>query len=182
MRKFVLSIALVALSWNSAPPAVANVILYQTSFDTDTTTTAQTLSSYPAFSYSGGSAREARVTDGVLQLAPQGAGLNQTMERVGFSGDLVITADLGMTPGGPDMNTGLRIGGNNILFHPGYPGGAFRVEGPGGFSNQNMGFDPAGGDTLHHIVVSITPPTGDFAVQLIDALQPEDVPGRPYRC
>ena len=27
----------VGLGWSSAPPAVANVILYQTSFDTDTT-------------------------------------------------------------------------------------------------------------------------------------------------
>jgi hypothetical protein len=41
------------------------------------------------------------------------------------------------TPSSPNM------GDNFILFHPGYAGGALRVEGPGAFGNTDVGFTPA---------------------------------------
>ena len=60
-------------------------VLFQETFDTDTATTAQTLSTYPAFGLSG--TGDAIVTGGVLELT----GLNTTQRfrtNAGFAGDL----------------------------------------------------------------------------------------------
>jgi len=50
---------------------------------------------------------------------------------------------------------GLRLSQNNIVFHPGYPGGAVRVEGPGGFANQNFPTGTPDTDIFHTMRVII---------------------------
>jgi len=93
----------------------------------------------------------------------------------GQAGDLLIGADIGSTPGSGNTNVGLRIGGNNIVFHPSYSGGALRVEGPGGFGNTNVGFDPAGGGVMHHMEVAVNAATGLFTVALQNGANPGNV-------
>lgn len=93
----------------------------------------------------------------------------------GQAGDLLIGADIGSSPGSGNTNVGLRIGGNNIVFHPGYGGGALRVDGTGGFGNQNVGFTPAGGGVLHHMEVAVNAATGQFTLALRDGSNPNNV-------
>jgi len=54
-----------------------------------------------------------------------------------------------------DWNIGLRLSQNSIVFHPGYPNGGIRVEGPGGFGNQNAPTGTPDPDIFHTIRVVI---------------------------
>jgi len=45
---------------------------------------------------------------------------------------------------------GVQLNRNVIKFHPNMNQGDLRVEGPGGFPNQQMGFTPAGWSNSHH--------------------------------
>jgi hypothetical protein len=69
----------------------------------------------------------------------------------------------------------LKLGANVINFHPGYngPPGAFRVDGPGGGANQDMGFVPALG-VLHHVEI-LSSPSGLFNIKVTDGTNPATV-------
>ncbi len=96
-------------------------------------------------------------------MSPTGDG-ETVFDVAGDPGDLFITAEIGTNA----VSVGLSIGDNRIVFHPGFPGGAFRVEGPGGFGNQDMGFTPAV-NTMHKIKVSITAASKVVKVEVLDA-------------
>lgn len=68
------------------------------------------------------------------------------------------------TPSSPNLSSG--TGNNLIVFHPGFAGSAVRVEGPGGFGNQNLGFTLAQG-VLHRLAVQ-TDGAGTFQFILTD--------------
>jgi hypothetical protein len=60
------------------------------------------------------------------------------------------------------------------VFHPGFAaGGAFRVQGNGGFGNTNMGFVPANG-ALHQFEVHSFP-SGLVNIKVTDGLNPANV-------
>lgn len=110
--------------------------------------------------------------DGRLEM--QGAGTN-TLTYPGHAGNLLISGKVGASPGSSSTNVGIRVGGNNMVFHPNYSvtPGAFRVEGSGGFGNQDMGFTPAGG-SLHTMDVAVDAATGRFTVAVTDANNPNN--------
>jgi hypothetical protein len=133
-------------------------------------------------------------TDGILQV---GSGDYPYYQAFGVTpdpfptGELIIKLDMGWDGsindppvgvgfGGCGMRLGTKIevGGatgslNNIGFHPGYPGGALRVEGPGGFSGANMGWTPQPG-VLNHMEIDSFP-DGTFNVQVVDGTNPANV-------
>ncbi|MFW6163761.1 MAG: LamG-like jellyroll fold domain-containing protein [Planctomycetota bacterium] len=157
----------------AAPAAQARVFLWET-FDTDTTSTADTQATYPNLTFTGGGTI---VADGGL-LKMSGTFTQQNaLSPSGYPGDLVIQAQVGTDPGGGATNQGLRIDGNRLVFHPGYTPipGALRVEGPGGFGNQDMGFVPAGGGVLHDWQASLDAATGNVQIQVTDGLDPSHV-------
>ena len=67
----------------------------------------------------------------------------------------VYSLDVGVPAGASagSFNVGLVFGGYRAQFHPGYSGGAFRMEGGFTTANQNMGFSPKMG-VLHHMDVT----------------------------
>lgn len=69
----------------------------------------------------------------------------------------VYSLDVGIPTGAGygNYNVGMRFGDYYAIFHPGYPQGAFRMEGGYSIGNQNMGYTPAA-DTLHHMEVTTT--------------------------
>ena len=69
--------------------------------------------------------------------------------------------------------TGLRLGNNVLGFHPGYPGGALRVEGPGGFGGTDMGWTSALGVLNHAEIHSF--PSGLFTIKITDGTNPANV-------
>jgi len=106
------------------------------------------------------------------------------------TGEVVIKVDMGWNgadnepPVAPGFGAaGLRLGRfedtldseNTVLFHPGYEPtpGAFRVEGEGGFPNQDMGFIPAVG-VLHHVEIHSFP-DGLFNIKVTDGLNPANI-------
>jgi hypothetical protein len=93
------------------------------------------------------------------------------------TGEIVIKVDLGWNNqglGNGEGGCGLRLGQfedtleneNSLVFHPGYPGGALRVEGDGGFGNSDMGWSPAPG-VMHHLEIHSFP-NGLFNLKLTD--------------
>ena len=117
-------------------------------------------------------------TGGQLQM--QGPGTN-ILTYPGHTGDLLISGKVGSSPGSGNTNVGIRIGENNFVFHPNYfpiPG-AFRVEGPGAISNQNMGFVPAGGP-LHDMEIAVEAATGKFTIAVTDAGNPNNIYVRTF--
>ena len=148
-------------------------VLFQETFDTDTTTTAETLAAYPAFTFTG--TGTAAVAGGVLSLSGTNT-TNSLITAAGFAGDLLIQLQVAKNPGGGNANVGLMIGGNRLAFHPGYGGGAFRVEGNGGFGNQNMGFNPPGGaGVFSQMEVVVNATTKQFTIAVPNASNPEQV-------
>lgn len=176
MKKLQLVAIAIAHLFACVPCCQAGLIFSET-FDSDTSTTSQTLSAYPGFSFVGGTLNQVQVVGGILALSMQPAGGLQQFVTTGFAGDLQIDLDLGKDPGGEFFYTGLRVGDNEMLFHPGtsspFPAGAFRVNGPGGFGNQSMGFVPAA-STLHHMQVSILEATGEFSITVTDGDNPSN--------
>lgn len=116
------------------------------------------------------------VTGGMLFLRFGGSnlGLSATIDASGFAGPIEITAELGggdgVTSAPCGYNTGLVIGDNTIVFHPGCElngvRGHLRIDGPGGFSNQDVGWVPAE-NVLHRLVV-VSDGTGNFTGTLTD--------------
>jgi hypothetical protein len=138
------------------------------SFDVDTDARAL----YPDFTatLNGG---HAVVANGVLELAAQhDSNTVQTMLTDGVAGVFQLSALVGADNSNGDYSVGLTIGDNNVVFHPGYTGGALRVEGPGGFGNTNVGFTPANG-VLHRMQVDADA-AGNFSITLIDGTDPSN--------
>jgi hypothetical protein len=104
------------------------------------------------------------------------------------TGEIVIKLDIGwdgsefVPPIGPGYGgCGIRLGQfentteseNTVLFHPGYPAGAFRVDGDGGYPNQDMGWSPAPG-VMHHMEIHSFP-DGLFNITVTDGTDPAKV-------
>src|SRR5690242_18446482 len=103
------------------------------------------------------------------------------------TGEIIIKLDMGwdgsinVPVNGPGFGgVGIRLGAksapdsiNNVGFHPVYPGGALRVEGPGGFANTNMGWTPQRG-VLNHMEIDSFP-DGTFNIKVVDGTNPANV-------
>lgn len=133
---------------------------------------------YPEFTaaLNGGSA----VVDasGFLQLIGTGAGEDMSFTvpiSPSPTDEITIFAQIGASNSNGNYNVGMVVGGNQLVFHPGYGAipGAFRIQGPGGFGNTSMGFVPANG-SLHLFEVHSFP-NGDFNIQVTDADNPANV-------
>lgn len=166
-----------------AVPSGANAtVLFSETFDTDTASTAATLAQYTDFALSGANAATSVVVSGgVLQIGPRSAGSapTQVFGVGGYAGNLKITADLTNMPGGDGINVGISIGANNIVFHPGlvagnFPQGSYRVDGPGGSLNEDMGFVPTIA-ALNHIEITIVEATGVFDITITDGVNAGNV-------
>jgi len=148
-------------------------IVFQESFNTDTASTAQTVATYTNMTLQG--AGTVVVTGGVLRM--NGTPLTHSLvTAAGYPGNLLITQLVGKNPGGGGSNVGLRVGGNRIVFHPGYMTlpGAFRVEGSGGFGNTSMGFTPPG-NVLNTMEAFVRGNTGQFLVAVPNYGNPDQV-------
>jgi hypothetical protein len=95
-------------------------------------------------------------------------------------GGVKIQIDMGWDGGGvtpPGFGSAaLKLGANVLAFHPGFggpPAGAFRIEGPGGFGNQDMGFVPTIGVLNHVEILSL--PSGQFNIKVTDGTNPANV-------
>jgi len=94
--------------------------------------------------------------------------------------EIVINLDMGWNGQDNDPpvgvgfgGTGLRLGNNLFGFHPGYPSSPFRIEGPGGYGNTNIGWTAALG-VLNHVEVHSFP-SGLFTIKLTDGTNPANV-------
>jgi hypothetical protein len=133
---------------------------------------------YPKFKATGDQTRTIDAT-GVLRL---GAGSVPaanffTVTPTGYAPgtELVINIDMGFEGLAGQGGSALRLGDNTIVFHPGYngPAGAFRVEGPGGFGNSNMGWVPAL-SVLHQVEIHSFS-NGLFTIKITDGLNPANI-------
>lgn len=90
------------------------------------------------------------ITSGSFSLATDTLVRVRAGALTGTGGWFNVALFLGTgTPANPNP------GDNFILFHPGYAGGALRVEGPGAFGNTNVGFTPAiGAGNLYTLEVT----------------------------
>lgn len=116
----------------------AAAVLYQQNFDTDTTSLTETLSIYR---FSNGGISNAVVQSSQALLTPPGS--QSSLDFGTFMGNVVVSFDTTIQGSPGQINVGLRVGDNNYIFHPGYPSGAFRIDGPGGHSNVDIGFTPS---------------------------------------
>lgn len=153
------------------------ITLFLETFDTDAVDTAAFEAAYPAFTVGGDPAIPVSVSGGQAVMANTGASnLFANATVAGIGGDVTYSLDIGASNSNGSYNVGFQLGANRIVFHPGFPsGGAFRVEGPNGFGNQDMGFVPANG-TLHHLEVVQNATSGLFELTLTDG----DVPTNIY--
>ncbi len=117
-------------------PAQAATLFART-FDTDTGTPALTLSTYDL------TTNNASPTVSGMQLIIPAAGGQASVDFGSFVGDLTIAFDTTIEGNSGSINVGLRVGDNTFVFHPGYATGAFRIDGPGGHANADMGFTPS---------------------------------------
>jgi hypothetical protein len=160
-----LTLALVAL----APVAQAQV-LRDLTFDTDAANVVAVTAQYGLTNAFGLSAASA--SGGQLRISP--AGGQGAMDFGAFAGDLTISFDASISAlSGPgSINVGLRVGGNNIVFHPGFGGGAFRIDGVIG--NTDMGFTPNVA-VLNHFRVDIDAAARTFAISITDGANSNNV-------
>jgi hypothetical protein len=162
----ILFLAFIALSLTTR--AESTTISYD--FSTDATQ-GNIVTLYPAWKLipaNGADNETASVTGGQLRLGGDQADGTLFQLLTVPVGAFTIDVDLGAFPNGAgSTNIGVQIGENNIVFHPGYPSTALRVEGDGGFGNTNVGFTLAA-EILHHLTI-----TGDglglYTVTLTDA-------------
>jgi hypothetical protein len=106
------------------------------------------------------------------------------------TGEIIITVDMGWNGIDNDPPVGIGFGGTGLRlgdkivsghveseslfgFHPGYPGGALRVEGPGGFGSTDMGFT-TGLSVLDHVEIHSFP-SGLFTIKITDGANPANV-------
>ncbi len=158
----------------SALHARAVTLAYTENFQ-NPANSADAAASYPAFTtaLNGGSAV---VTNGVLTMSA-----NTESDQIftvsispAASGEITIFGQVGAGNSNGSYNVGMVVGENRIVFHPGFvAGGAFRVEGPNGFGNTNMGYVPANG-LLHQFEIHSFP-SGLFTIKVTDAANPANV-------
>ncbi len=124
---------------------------------------------YPAWRFipAGGNSTVS-VTGGQLRLGGDSSTSTGFQFMTASTDEFTLDVDLGAFPGDYCYNVGIQIGVNNIVFHPGYPGTALRVEGTGGFSNTDIGFTLAA-EILHPFRLS-GDGLGNFTITLTDAL------------
>lgn len=132
---------------------------------------------YPAFTTTGALSRSVDA-GGILRLGAGGVPASTfTTVTPSFApaSALLIKIDMGFDGPAGSGAAALKLGANVINFHPGYngPPGAFRVDGPGGGSNQDMGFVPTLG-VLHHVEI-LSSPSGLFNVKVTDGANPTNV-------
>ena len=128
---------------------------------------------YPALGQRELGGGKAFVQGGTLVLAPPTSGANMYVNHPGLSGAGTISTRAGADDSGGSFNVGLRIGDNQVVFHPGFGGGGLRVEGPGGFGNMDVGFKPANG-VLHELRVD-SDGAGLFDITFTDGANPANV-------
>jgi len=165
---------------SAVPVHAGNVSLpFFEPFNTDT---ADAIATYPEFTRSG-EAVTPTVVGGVLQM-PFGSLGHQPNYSFNVTpnptptAEIVIKIDMGNTSGGGQGSAQLLLGNNKIVFHPNFDAGgsiqgAFRVEGPGGFPNTAVSFNPANA-VLHHMEVHSFP-SGLFQITLTDGNNPSNV-------
>jgi len=174
-RRFLTTLAVVSMPLALSSQAHA-ITLFLETFDTDAPNSGAFESAYPAFSVGGDAGVPVSASGGQAVIVNNGVGnlfANATVS--GFSGDVTYSLDIGASNSNGSYNVGFQLGDNRIVFHPGFAsGGAFRVEGPGGFGNQNMGFVPANG-TLHHLEVVQNSASGLFELTLTDGDNPANI-------
>lgn len=153
---------------------VSGNTLFFEGFDLNVNSKLQFSNAYADFTQSLGASKTLDVAGGVARLGGDGTdGRFLVSGLTPAVGQLKITADIGATLSNGNYNVGLTIGGNNIVFHPGLAGSAFRVDGAGGFGNTNIGFTLAN-NVLHHLEV-LESASGLFQITLIDGLNPGNV-------
>lgn len=172
MKIFVATICAVFFSVGIA---LADTTMLFESFEQDADNPAEVADFYPAWEFIPQNVYDqanVRVVDGVLRL--QGSWNQPTRFALTDSpqGAFSFSADVGTEPGHYCVNVGVEVGQNEIVFHPGYPGTALRVEGPGGFSNRNLGFTLAPA-TLHQFTLAHDG-EGLFEITLTDAYNAEN--------
>ncbi|MEX0321457.1 MAG: PEP-CTERM sorting domain-containing protein [Puniceicoccaceae bacterium] len=155
--------------------------MYTETFSPDTGLQADTSGAsfvnYPEWTFSGsGSAQVDLVgelvlsTSGGYNLGTVSSNYLTGLSQFDLSTPLVVSAEIGSREGNPgSFNSALIVGNIRFLFHPGYGGGAHRVQYvsgssvPGGInSNTNMGFTPGVGDNFTPITVTVTEVGSDY--------------------
>lgn len=126
------------------------------------------VSRYGRFQYESQVGASAEVSGGILSIHGNRGGdgdqsLSITAQRLFNRRELPKRFSIETAIGGQSIATGtwhvgLAVGKLRILFHPGYSGGAFRVEQTGSraelIANTNMGFTPAG-EALHGMTIDV---------------------------
>jgi hypothetical protein len=166
-------VALYAIRSDAGPVSLP----YSQSFSTPSTD-ASFSTNYPAFTTTGVLTRTVDAS-GILRLGSGTGNPATTWASVTPApvpaGGILINVDMGYDGGPGTGSTSLVLGANVINFHPGYngPPGAFRVDGPGGGPNQDMGWVPALG-VLHHVEI-LSSPSGLFNIKVTDGSNPANV-------
>ena len=155
----VLAIVAIAGFFFGAPARAVD--LFTLSFDIDTGDTALTLSTY------GLNSSITSVTVAGGQLVVGAGGAQSSVDFGSFVGDLTIGFDTTVVGSAGSINVGLRMGDNTFLFHPGYPTGAFRIDGPGGHPNSDMGFTPSFDPS--RFTVGVNASTGVATIDIVNS-------------
>jgi hypothetical protein len=133
-----------------------------------TAPSANAAADYPAFTLSGSGSANVSAS-GVLNLVGSGATIDPAFTvtpNAAPTNEVIITADISAVDSFGNFNVGLIVGQNFIVFHPGYSGGAFRVDGIGGYGNTNMNFTPLNNILYRFEVHSF--PDGLFTISVTD--------------
>jgi len=156
---------------------VSGTTKFFNAFDLDVANSTQFSNANPDFTLNLPANKTLDVAGGIARIGGDNTINGATVVVPGFTATalepLRITADVGATNSSGNYNVGLNIGQNNIVFHPGFGGGAFRVEGPGGFGNTNIGFTPAN-NVLHHLEV-VEGVNGLFQITFTDGANSSNV-------
>lgn len=89
-----------------------------------------------------------------------------------LQGDAVIEFDARYTGPGGWLGLGISVGNNNLLFCPNYPTGCFRIEGPGGFGNSDIGFTPS--SAWNHVRVAVDASEKTIEFRITDGVMPSN--------
>lgn len=163
MKSFEITAILLSVALTSASSISSATVVYQQSFSANTATIATTMAQY-GLSDNGLSFAEAQ--SGILRIGGVG-GETHSADIGAFAGDLTIGYATTVVGGNGSGNTGFRIGDNYFVFHPGYPGGAFRIEGPNGHGNVDMGFTPVE-PQMNFVSITVQASTGLTTLSMDD--------------
>ena len=67
-----------------------------------------------------------------------------------------------------NVNTGFRVGNTSIVFHPGFAGGALRIDG-GVIDNTRMGFTP--NNDVYMQVTILLKASGEISISIVNGAQ-----------